>query len=141
MDKDYRDLLEESIVRLEEKLAALDPTSDEYRKVNESLDRQYRLKIEETKYEADVKLRERHEENEEVMSEREYEAERAKRHSDMIFTAVKVGGEILLFAAGMVFNGVWAGRWMKFEKDGTVCSGWLREFLRNNTLAKKNKLG
>ena len=140
MEKDYRDLLEESIVRLEEKLATLDPTSEEYKKVNESLDRQYRLKIEEAKYEADMKLKERHEENEEVMSEREYEEAQKKNRNDKIFTIVKIGTEVGLFAAGMVFNGLWAGRWMKFEENGTVCSGWLKEFFRNNAMMRKNKL-
>lgn len=137
MEKDYRDLLEESIVRLEEKLSTLEPTSDEYRKVNEALDRQYRLKIEEAKHEAEMKLKERHEENEEVMTERNYEEALKKNRSDKIFTVIRIGSEVLIFTAGMVFNGVWAGRWMEFEKEGTVCSGWLREFFRRTLMRGK----
>lgn len=141
MQGKYKDLLEESIVRLEEKLATLDPTTDEYRKVNECLERQYRLKIEEEKYEEDTRLRENHEANEELAAERAHEEQLRKNRNDKIFTVVKIGMDVLVFAAGAVFNGVWAGRWMKFEESGTVCSGWMKNFLRDHSSMRQNKLG
>lgn len=131
MDKDYRDRLEDSIGRLQDKLETLDPTSDEYRKVNSELEKQYRLKIEEAKNEADVKLRERHEENEEIMSEREYEETLKKNRNEKIFAAIKIGVEAGMFAVGMAFREAWGNKWLGLEVTGTASNGGLRDFFRN----------
>ena len=135
MGKDYRDLFEEGIVRLQEKMAALDPTSDEYRKANESLVSQLRVKAEMEKNEAEVKLKERHEENEEITTEREYEETLKKNHNDLKTTLLKLGVEAAIFAAGMAFNGFWGGRYWAMEHvfNETPSSGGMREFFKNHT--------
>ncbi len=136
MEKDYKDLFEEGIVRLQEKMATLDPTSDEYRKLSECLVSQIKAKTEQEKNEAEVKLKERHEENEEVMTEREYEETLKKNRNDLKMLIAKIGADVVLFGAGMIFNGFWAGRYWGLEQVGTPSTNWLRDFFRNHTRMK-----
>lgn len=135
MDKDYRDKLEDEINRAEDKLGTLDPTSDEYRKVCGSLETLYKLKETENNHEAEIKLKERQAENDEVLSEREYEANQRKAHEDRVRFWMGTGISLAALAfqvGGMVLYSV-------YDIHGALPSEWMKGLLRNNSLTKTPK--
>lgn len=136
-EKDCNDLLEESIKKLLKKLDTLDPASDEYRKVNEQLNSQLRNKNEADKNQAEFKLKERHEENEEIMTEREYEARLKKEREDRIRYWTDTGVKI---ASGVAIPVVCFGFTMYCDSKGILPSDFGKDFIRNFGFSRKTKL-
>lgn len=160
MDNEIRTLLDAEIKRELEALGNLEPGTDGHSDAIGTLDRLYKLRIEElkieedslknySKLEADKADRERDaaiKGREIDLKERQIDNECAFRDSDEQFKKEQTRGERIRFWVGMgVQIGLTVGGWiaysawyhkgLKFEETGTVCNGMVKN-LQSKMLPK-----
>lgn len=160
MDKEIKTLLDAEIKRELEALGNHEPGTEEHSDAIGTLDRLYKLRIEElkieedslknySKLEADKRDRERDadiKEREIDLKERQIDNECAFRDSDEHFKKeqnrgekirfwVGVGVQIGLTVGGWIAYSVWYHKGLKFEETGTVCNGMVKN-LQSKMLPK-----
>ena len=100
-----------------EKLSNLNPGDEEHSRAVESLSKLYKLKIEESKNEAEL-----------AEKRKEEELKQEQMKEQRIDRWVKVGvtaGELII---PLIFYGTWMKRGFRFEETGTYCSQTFRNF-------------
>jgi len=130
MEKDCREKLEDRINQVLDQLNTLTPGTSEYQKVSETLAVLYKLKTEEDHKEAEIKLKERQEENSELDHERDFAEAQKKNNREKIFSIAKLGLEAAGMVGGYLFYGRWLNKGFKFEETGTITSQFVRSFFR-----------
>ena len=140
MQDTTRDLLQEEIEQLFESLKSLEPGSKEYASAASDLKELYKLKIEEVKVDCefdekynrremeaeqhvlDGQLKEKQIDIEYETKERELALKEAQLKEQKLDRYFKVGAEVGLGVATLLFYWVWMNRGLKFEENGTYCS-------------------
>lgn len=120
------ELLSEEIKSQIENLGDLEPGSEEHSKAVESLSKLYKLKIEESKNEAELV---------EKQKEEQFKKEQlAELKKDRWIKVGIAAGEILI---PLVLYDIWMRRGFKFEETGSYCSQTFRNFFGKLKPTKK----
>ena len=136
MDKDCQELLEERIIELFKKLKTLTPGTDEYKKVEASLNMLYELKIKEDRNSNEIRLEEQKIANDEFYHDEQRKDAFRKEKKDEIFKWIGVGTTAISGIATFAFNWIWHSVGLEFEKTGSFVSK-VPQFVKNFTLHKK----
>ena len=126
------DLLEERIAEALKRMGELDPTSDEYKKISDSVARLYSLKNEESRIEAEIKLKERQEENSEVYHEREYEQSLEKAKTDKRKMLIDILVPLGTLGIGMSYNLIMAKFSWLLERTNAPSGTWLKNCFKGS---------
>ena len=123
--KDLRDLLDETIVREIENLNSMDSGSDEHSKAVESLNKLYKLKIEEDKNKQD------HLDKQEAITteERNLKLKRDQLSEQVKDRYINCGVQVGLALLSVFAYDQWYRRGLKFEETGSVTSPWIRNII------------
>lgn len=117
-DNTCKEGLDGQILRIEESMKDLEPTSEAYAKASMVLERLYKLKLEDEKVEDSYSERasQRGLENEKMDHEAMLKLEETRQ------TWIKAGSDIIKGIIGVLANGVWIKAIMNFERTGTISS-------------------
>lgn len=122
---ELNEMLEKQLRKDFETLATSDDVS--VRKEAESrIERFYRIKMEEQKQEADIRLRENEAAFHEQKATLEFREQTTKNSRDLAMTIAKLGLETVIFGGTLAFNSTFMKRGFIFEETGAYTSQTFR---------------
>ena len=115
MIDEVRDLLVDELKTEIEKLSTLKPGSNEHKAAVESIEKLYKLNIEETKNEREFMEKC----DRDLEKERDWKLKNAQLKAQKWDLVAKYGLQVLTFAGGLAYYAYWLTKGFKFEEEGT----------------------
>lgn len=133
---EIKDLLGEEIKKEINNLSSLDDATEKKSKAIDDIAKLYRLKLEETKIEAELEDNRNRHELEKMAKDDERTSREEQRKKINLDRVVDVGLQVLTVVGGWIAYDVWHRRGLKFEETGSVTSPFTRN-LMTKMLPKK----
>lgn len=133
---EIKDLLGDEIKKEINNLSSLDDATEKKSKAIDDIAKLYRLKLEETKIEAELEDNRNRHELEKMAKDDERTSREEQRKKINLDRVVDVGLQVLTVVGGWIAYDVWHRRGLKFEETGSVTSPFTRN-LMTKMLPKK----
>lgn len=130
MDNELHGMLCKELKSEIQNLSKLGSGTKEKASAVQDVEKLYKLTLEETK-----------DNNETLSVFREDETRRSQNRKEEVSRNIRLGTDIAIFLAEVIFASYWARRGFKFEEDGTFKSGTLRNLFSRFKFSHGNKNG